>query len=105
MRPFEERTGDWICKNCRNLNFSFRFECNRCKLPKKEVMETPKSRVYKIINENKNSKKKSNLINCTNNSFFNCYKTTYQCKNSFKYKNCFNSENNNKDFSNDNKSK
>ena len=50
-------------------------------------------------------KKKSNLINCTNNSFFNCYKTTYQCKNSFKYKNCFNSENNNKDFSNDNKSK
>ena len=54
MRPFEERTGDWICKNCRNLNFSFRFECNRCKLPKKEVMETPKSRVYKIINEKKN---------------------------------------------------
>ena len=39
MRPFTERTGDWICKNCRNLNFAFRIECNRCKLPKKEVID------------------------------------------------------------------
>lgn len=26
-----ERKGDWICPNCRNLNFAFRKECNRCK--------------------------------------------------------------------------
>ena len=33
-KPFTEREGDWICNNCKNLNFSFRVECNRCKLPK-----------------------------------------------------------------------
>lgn len=39
-RPFVERIGDWICKKCRNLNFAFRNKCNRCGLPKSEVMET-----------------------------------------------------------------
>jgi hypothetical protein len=34
QNPFTEREGDWICNNCKNLNFSFRVECNRCKLPK-----------------------------------------------------------------------
>lgn len=34
QKPFVEREGDWICNNCKNLNFSFRVECNRCKLPK-----------------------------------------------------------------------
>ena len=38
-RPFTERTGDWICKNCKNLNFAFRNECNRCKMPKKDCVE------------------------------------------------------------------
>ena len=33
-KPFAEREGDWICKSCKNLNFAFRVECNRCKLPK-----------------------------------------------------------------------
>ena len=37
QKPFTERTGDWICKICKNLNFAFRQECNRCKLPRKEV--------------------------------------------------------------------
>ena len=31
---FVERSGDWICNSCKNLNFAFRIECNRCKLPK-----------------------------------------------------------------------
>ena len=39
-RPFVERIGDWMCKKCRNLNFAFRNKCNRCGLPKSEVMET-----------------------------------------------------------------
>jgi hypothetical protein len=26
----EERVGDWVCMKCTNLNFSFRFTCNRC---------------------------------------------------------------------------
>ena len=28
------KEGDWICFNCRNLNYSFRNVCNRCKIPK-----------------------------------------------------------------------
>ena len=34
QKPFAEREGDWICNSCKNLNFAFRVECNRCKLPK-----------------------------------------------------------------------
>ena len=26
QKPFMERTGDWICKKCKNLNFAFRQE-------------------------------------------------------------------------------
>ena len=33
-KPFDKRKGDWKCPNCKNLNFSFRFVCNRCKIPK-----------------------------------------------------------------------
>lgn len=62
IRPFTERTGDWICKNCQNLNFSFRQECNRCKLPKKdaiEIVEPKDMEINKISNNN-------NEINNTN---------------------------------------
>ena len=34
QKPFTEREGDWVCNSCKNLNFAFRVECNRCKLPK-----------------------------------------------------------------------
>jgi len=33
---FVERQGDWICTRCKNLNFSFRIVCNRCKISKSE---------------------------------------------------------------------
>ena len=39
MKHFVEREGDWTCQNCKNLNFAFRKECNRCKLPKNEMEE------------------------------------------------------------------
>ena len=56
-RPFTERTGDWICKNCKNLNFAFRNECNRCKIPKKDCVEIIKNKEENEI-ENNNSNKK-----------------------------------------------
>jgi hypothetical protein len=31
-KPLLERAGDWICLSCKNLNFSFRKNCNRCQL-------------------------------------------------------------------------
>lgn len=35
-KPFIERLGDWICPSCKNLNFAFRTNCNRCHLSKEE---------------------------------------------------------------------
>jgi hypothetical protein len=29
-KKFIERKGDWMCVKCRNLNFAFRDNCNRC---------------------------------------------------------------------------
>lgn len=60
-KPFIEREGDWVCKNCKNLNFAFRLECNRCKLPKDSDI---KSITVDINSENK----KRQLNNCPNNS-------------------------------------
>lgn len=33
-KPFDKRKGDWLCPECRNLNFAFRIVCNRCQIPK-----------------------------------------------------------------------
>ncbi len=35
-KNFIERPGDWICYKCKNLNFAFRTNCNRCHLTKSE---------------------------------------------------------------------
>ena len=32
----DRRPLDWICNRCNNLNYSFRNECNICKLPREE---------------------------------------------------------------------
>ena len=58
-RPFTERAGDWICKNCKNLNFAFRNECNRCKMPKKDCVEIVKNQEEtENTNKSNNSNKK-----------------------------------------------
>ena len=35
-KEFVERKGDWHCTNCKNINFAFRKECNKCKISKEE---------------------------------------------------------------------
>jgi hypothetical protein len=36
-KQLRERAGDWICLSCRNINFAFRQQCNRCKLDKELI--------------------------------------------------------------------
>ena len=38
-KPFIERSGDWFCFNCKNLNFAFRLVCNRCHISKIESLK------------------------------------------------------------------
>jgi hypothetical protein len=34
-----ERSGDWLCPKCKNLNFTFRLKCNRCQLSKQDALK------------------------------------------------------------------
>ena len=38
-KTIKERKGDWTCKLCLNLNFSFRKICNRCKTSKEDCIK------------------------------------------------------------------
>jgi len=52
---FVERQGDWICMRCKNLNFSFRIVCNRCKISKVEsemLYEGHMQNIFNIIKYN-----------------------------------------------------
>ena len=87
---FTERNGDWICKNCKNLNFKFRTECNRCKLPKKEVMED--SNCKNMKKENKYKLENNFVSNKYNNIFNNgfiSYKNSYRNKIGYTYRDNF----------------
>ncbi len=39
-KQLHERAGDWLCLSCRNINFAFRQQCNRCKLDKELIGST-----------------------------------------------------------------
>ena len=56
-RPFIERQGDWVCKYHRNLNLSFRIECNSCNFLKKAYYKTEKE------NEENDMKNKGKIQN------------------------------------------
>ena len=59
---FTERNGDWVCGNCRNLNFAFRIICNRCHLPKVESEKFVNGKFEKVKNSsNENIYKYSNF--------------------------------------------
>jgi len=36
-KQLKERAGDWLCMSCRNINFAFRQQCNRCKMSKELI--------------------------------------------------------------------
>jgi len=38
-RPDRGRQGDWVCLNCKNLNFAYRNECNKCSENKTAYIE------------------------------------------------------------------
>ncbi|CAG9332226.1 unnamed protein product [Blepharisma stoltei] len=45
--------GDWNCVKCSNLNFSFRFTCNRCEASKPGVADTLfNSALFLLLDEN-----------------------------------------------------
>ena len=46
-KHFVERKGDWECPSCKNMNFSFRKKCNRCKCDKKQC-----EKQYNILTNN-----------------------------------------------------
>ena len=70
QKPFTEREGDWICNSCKNLNFAFRVECNRCKLPKGANAKTTN-------NDDKNKENKQEQKPYQRNQRSNKHKKNY----------------------------
>ena len=68
MKTFSERSGDWTCNSCHNLNFAFRNICNRCKLPKPGTQDK----------NGKNDEKKNSEGNNKNYYQNKRYKKSYQ---------------------------
>jgi hypothetical protein len=67
-KNFEEREGDWVCYYCKNLNFSFRDNCNRCNALKNDSEEKHDiyiENVLQIIKENERIRN-DNLIQNNN---------------------------------------
>ena len=52
-KKFIQKEGDWVCYDCKNINFSFRKKCNRCKLLKEESetkFSEAEKRILKLYN-------------------------------------------------------
>ena len=86
MKPFSERSGDWICQKCKNLNFAFRHECNRCKFPKKESMDETETQEKKKENNNDNIISEKNNNGNKNYSYYNNGQQCNFKKNKYRHK-------------------
>lgn len=87
IKPFAEREGDWICSDCRNLNFAFRTQCNRCKKTKEEsdaIKDKKESEEEKkeIKNTLQNEKKEENKKKIEENKNIKFKKEKYKIKES-----------------------
>ena len=71
-----ERTGDWRCPKCKNLNFAFRLKCNRCQLPKQNAINY----LPNINNINNNSESNFNPNQINDQNLVNKLKLIYNNK-------------------------
>ena len=66
LKGFKERDGDWTCYYCKNLNFKFRNECNRCHITK-EISDKGHEKYFQDvlnqINVNEEERKNSKFNN------------------------------------------
>lgn len=71
-KPFIEREGDWVCIQCKNLNFSFRINCNRCQISKEEnhlLINKQNERINMNLNFNNMNMNFSKISMNMNNNF------------------------------------
>ena len=76
QKPFTEREGDWICSSCKNLNFAFRVECNRCKLPKGTDAKANNNDEKKVDNNQEQKSSKRNIRYNKHKKSYNSYKNS-----------------------------
>ena len=64
FKGFKERDGDWTCYYCKNLNFKFRNECNRCHITK-EISDKGHEKYFQdVLNQiNVNEEERKKIVN------------------------------------------
>ena len=111
-KVFTERLGDWVCIKCKNLNFSFRNNCNRCFTSKQESILLFDIYLRKVFDEaNKNESLQNqyfytssgNALN--NNSIESIDNSQHQSSNFDNIPNSVSTTTNNKPIQNNNQLK